>query len=112
MKRSLLQLVCILALLAAQHGALTHAVWHAREHVPLQAQQHDHGPDDAGDERSSQADLCGLHILLGTVLGGAGASGAQFCCPPAAAEGISQRLHSRVSVEAVRFLSRGPPAPF
>lgn len=110
MMRYLLQLTCILALLAAQHGALTHAVWHVYESLPAQAQAHgDHEHDDAGDGRSPQADLCGLHLLLGTVLGCAGASTLQFHTPPAAVEAGLHQLHPRQAADALLFFIRGPP---
>jgi hypothetical protein len=111
--RFLLQLACIFALLAAQHGALTHAVWHLHEGLPAQAHaqddHHDHARDDVDDGNSSQADLCGLHVLLGTVLGCAGAAGLQWHAPPVAAEGVLQDPHSRLGAEALPFFSRGPP---
>lgn len=111
--RFLLQLTCIFALLAAQHGALTHAVWHLHEGLPAQAHpqgdHHDHARDDADDGSPSQADLCGLHVLLGTVLGCAGAAGLQWQVLPVAVEGVLQDPYSRLGAEAPPFFSRAPP---
>jgi hypothetical protein len=57
------RLVLILAVLLAQQTALAHQYWHASASQAAQGQK---APQPQGDR------LCGLHDLLGTVLGIAG----------------------------------------
>ena len=71
-KRSWLNLAFAALLLVAQHGALTHSVWHLGRNLPVQA----HVEPDGGrhvpaqDDRSPQSRLCDLHFAMGSTLGG------------------------------------------
>ena len=64
-----MQLCCVFVLLFAQHGALTHAVWHAHQSLPSQQQRSDDGVahDQHAPETSS---LCVLDAAFGQVLNG------------------------------------------
>jgi hypothetical protein len=57
------RVLLVAALLLAQHAALAHQYWHASASQTAQGQN---APKPQGDR------LCGLHDLLGTVLGVAG----------------------------------------
>ena len=71
-QRSFLHFACALLLLIAQHGALTHSVWHLGRHAPAQhAGLEDgeyHSPER--NDRSPQSKLCDLHFALGSLLAG------------------------------------------
>ena len=71
-KRAFLHFACALLLLVAQHGALTHSVWHLHDHFPAHEQQDsagaEHHPHDDG--QSSQSRLCDLHYALGVLFAG------------------------------------------
>ena len=113
-ERGLLQLGCIIALLFAQHVALTHAIWHVHEHLPAQFQAdtgYTHHPNrDSDDGRPSpQSGLCGFHLAFGEVLGGAPGAGLHFVAIDPDVERAAQPLPARLSVEPVPALSRGPP---
>jgi len=71
-KRAMLHFACALLLLVAQHGALTHSVWHLHDHLPAHGQQQaaDLASQHDGGEPSSQSRLCDLHFALGTLLAG------------------------------------------
>ena len=118
LRRSLLQLICIFALLVAQFGALTHAVWHAPGPPPDRAAHFHpadpgHGEDDGHDGgHSSQDRLCSLHALLAAVLGCAGAAAPPvYGSPGLPAQPAPRQLHFRTGAAVVPFLCRGPPAP-
>lgn len=71
-KRAFLHLTCALLLLFAQHGALTHSVWHLRHHFPAPERQNaavtaQPTPDNG---QSSQSRLCDLHFALSALLAG------------------------------------------
>jgi hypothetical protein len=76
-KRSFLHLACAILLLIAQHGALTHSVWHLGN-LPGHAQEDQrvgsHSPGQ--DDPKSQSRLCDLHFAMGALFaadcGGAG----------------------------------------
>jgi hypothetical protein len=78
-RRSLLHFACALLLLVAQHGAITHSVWHLGKHAPAQSQPQaqlhaaSHSPDS---DRSPQSRLCDLHFAMGSLL--TGDCGSQF----------------------------------
>ena len=112
-KRGLLQLGCIIALLVAQHAALTHAVWHAHDRIPAQLNTdagHTHHNDDTDDGRpSSQSGLCGFDLAFGDVLGGALGAVLHFAAPAPDNERQQRPLRTRLSVDPVPALSRGPP---
>jgi hypothetical protein len=110
-KRSALHFLCALLLLVAQHGALTHSVWHLGNPLPAQ-EYHDHagaahGHDDDG--QSSQSKLCDLHAALGTLLAG-GCAGQ----PAVALTNLSHELATafatwRVAESTATPRSRAPP---
>ena len=68
-RRALLHLAFAALLLLAQHGAITHSVWHLGSHAPAQA----HAGLDGGahapghDDRSPQSKLCDLHFAMGSL---------------------------------------------
>ena len=115
-RRSYLQLVCILLLLVAQYGALTHAVWHAHGRVPAPlhtgtgpANTQDYGA--AGDgQLPSPSRLCGFDLAFGEVLGGVHGVCLDFVAVDPDARREAQSMRARHSVEPVSALSRGPPA--
>jgi hypothetical protein len=109
-RRTTLHFVCALLFLAAQWGALTHAVWHLHNPAAAHGQQHaSAGAHPKGGEQSPQSKLCDLHSVLGVVLGGD--CGAQGVAP------LADVSHVLVTVStaghAVRFdpthRSRAPP---
>ena len=63
MKRVFWRFVCVLLLLAAQHGALAHQIQHIQDYLPAQSQQHDDG------KQSSQSALCDFHAAFTEILG-------------------------------------------
>jgi hypothetical protein len=71
-KPAFLHFVCALLLLVAQHGALTHSVWHLHDHLPAHQQQDiaDAAQHQQDGGHSSQSRLCDLHFALGTLLAG------------------------------------------
>ena len=110
-KRSALHFLCALLLLVAQHGALTHSVWHLGNPLPAQ-EHHRHavaaqGHDDDG--KTSQSKLCDLHAILGTLLAG-GCAGQ----PAVALIDLSHELATvpatwRVAESTATPRSRAPP---
>jgi len=110
-RRSTLHFLCALLLLVAQHGALTHSVWHLGNQLPAH-EHHDsagaaHGHDDDG--HTSQSKLCDLHAVLGTLLTG-GCAG----LPAVALTDLSHELASafatwRVAESTATPRSRAPP---
>jgi hypothetical protein len=118
MRRALLQLLLAGLLLAGQHGALSHAVWHLHDFLPGHG-HHEHAGDtpehagnahEHGDEHSSQADLCGLHAAFDTMLSGGAAApplllAADVADIAPAAAPVRHDAQTRVA-----FHSRAPPA--
>lgn len=111
-KRALLHFACALLLLVAQHGALTHSVWHLRDHLPAH-EQHDHAgaaQHHEDDEHSSQSRLCDLHFALGTLLAG-DCGGQHALATPALAHGLTATVVAwRFAQPAATPPSRAPPA--
>jgi hypothetical protein len=72
-KRALLHSLFAFMLLLAQHGALTHSIWHlgdrGRGAVETEAEPRHHANRNTGG-KSGQSKLCDLHFLLGSVLAG------------------------------------------
>ena len=111
-ERGLLQLGCIIALIVAQHAALTHAVWHAHERMPAQLHTdtgHSHHHDTDDGRPSPQSGLCGFDLAFGDVLGGALGAVLHFAAPAPDSERQQRPLRARLSVDPVPALSRGPP---
>ena len=69
-KRSWLNLAFAALLLVAQHGAITHSVWHLGQHATAQTQAGlDGGAHAPGqDDHSPQSKLCDLHFAMGSLL--------------------------------------------
>lgn len=112
MKRLLLQGLLAFLLLAGQHSALVHSVWHLRDHLPAH-EQHDQSraaAQDHEDEHSSQSRLCDLHAALGAVLAGDCGGTPAFVAAPAAEFVAPGNLAGRVPHHAVTPPSRAPPA--
>jgi hypothetical protein len=108
MRRRLIHFLCGFLLLAAQHGALMHATWHAGTgalaHKHAQAANHQ-SPDDHG----RQGNLCAFDLAFGQVLGGVHGSCAQPLTAELPAAVANNAVNPRSGSEAVPALSRGPP---
>ena len=109
--RRLLQTGCILLLLFAQQAALTHLLWHAQRAVAAERLDRTGVQAKRDTGKLHVAALCGLHALLGQVLGAAP------CDARLRSErfvtGEAPRRYAREP--APRYflapLSRGPPSP-
>lgn len=112
--RAFWQFVWIALLLVAQHGALTHAIWHAHEYLPAHTQESGYESQSSGDRgggpQSPQSELCGFDLAFGQVLGGVHGACQHFVAPGLAAERPVQPLHARWAAAPIFFYSRGPPA--
>jgi hypothetical protein len=81
MRRVFLHSACAFLLLFAQVTALTHSVWHLRDHLPAQG---NHGyagvVDGHGDDQkpSSQAELCAFHAAFSSLFAGGSAGQLSF----------------------------------
>ena len=114
MSRRFFHFLCIALLLAAQHGALVHATWHAASHVPAPVCQDDADACNGYDQQSpprhgGQSSLCAFDLAFGQMLGGVHGS----CALPAVAELAAAiagyTFNPRLGTEAVPAHSRGPP---
>jgi hypothetical protein len=104
----LLTAACIVVLLLAQFGALTHAAWHAHAGVHAHAAHPAH-PTDESQRPASEADLCGFDLAFGQVLGGVHAGGALTF---ALTQGVVSLLDvpaARLRAAALTPKSRSPP---
>ena len=118
LRSSALRWALVALLLAAQQGALTHALSHAGGHVHETAvslhehvEAHDHGVDEHHDSgRSLVSEQCALDLVYSQVLGALHADyGVYFAATDAVAPVvIVSRL--RVISASVPYDSRGPPA--
>jgi hypothetical protein len=90
-------IVLAVALLAAQHNALAHAVWHASA-AGSQSQDQD------------QSKLCDLHSALGSVLGVLDGKAAAPLAISDEIEYFDERARPAPRFSACSPLSRGPPA--
>lgn len=100
MQRILLTVVCVVLLLFAQQGALTHAAWHAG----ATSASHDKG-DKGGLERS----LCDLHKSLSQVTGGVPAQAVVSIVAVEPKAVLAGRWLPAAVVHFLAPLSRGPP---
>lgn len=108
-RRTLIQLICIGLLLFSQQAALAHGVWHAAERL----HGHDHRAhthDDDHDAAESARALCSLDVAYGEVLGAICGHGACGAAVAPASDHVAWPVHSRVALEPIRAVSRGPPA--
>jgi hypothetical protein len=118
LRSSALRWALVALLLAAQQGALTHALSHAGGHahestasLHEQLDAHDHGVDEHHDSgRSLVSEQCALDLVYSQVLGALHADyGVYFAATDAVAPVVSvSRL--RVISASVPYDSRGPPA--
>jgi hypothetical protein len=95
LKRGVLQLSCIIALLVAQHAALTHAVWHAYERMPARFHTDAGQVHDLAGQPLSPSGLCGFDLTFGEVLGGVYGACLAFIAADSGAEREVQPLHAR-----------------
>ena len=102
MKRSVLQLFCIVCLLLGQQAAFTHASWHAQEQLLRQHGNHHKQP-------STQGDLCKLHGVFNQLVGTAHGSITHFALSDALHERSTDRSTLVVSSSPLTPRSRGPP---
>lgn len=110
-KRSVPHFLCALLLLVAQHGALTHSVWHLGDHLPAQEQHDSAGAAHDGDEgHTYQSKLCDLHFALGSVLGGNCAGSALVSLPDLELDLSATADFQRAALTSASYLSRAPPA--
>lgn len=102
MKRCMLQIMLAALLLVAQHGALTHQIWHLQNRLPVQSQQHDGG-------KQKYSDSCDFHVAFAEILGAVNS----VALPPRAvantAERSSNHFPRAFPVNPVVPASRGPP---
>ena len=105
-------LLCVLLLLVAQQGALSHAVWHVYKTHHAQAYtayDYDEANPGGSEKPSRLADLCAFDLAFGQVLGGTHSA----CVPLAFAPAIAERVHDltalRLHAAALSPKSRGPP---
>ncbi|HXF67356.1 MAG TPA: hypothetical protein VNK67_11765 [Burkholderiales bacterium] len=112
MKRAFPWLVCVLLLVVAQQGALTHAIWHLHAHdvgsaarpAPAHSGQDGHAAGHPADD-SPQSGLCGFHLAFGQVLGMAGAPAAACSIAAGCGEPVVDRA---VAASAARLSAPGP----
>jgi hypothetical protein len=104
MKRTVLSLFYVLAMLFAQQTALTHASWHVPGRAPAQEQQSHQG------KVSFHSALCDFHGSFAQVLGGAHGSVVHCNDRDVIAHSAVEhaRAHPALKLPAPR--SRGPPA--
>jgi hypothetical protein len=116
MRRAFLQFVLTALLLVGQQGAISHAVWHLHDFFP--AHEHSSGHHDGqasgahdheGDEPSSQAELCDLHLAFGTLLSVGGAAQPAVLLADLASVAVPSPSNWRVAPPRVAFHSRAPP---
>ena len=114
--------VCVVVLLFAQFGALTHAAWHAHADIHVIDHASDHAHEHAGGANSNvahdahdseqppgQAALCVFDLAFGQVLGGVHACNAPTFTLLQGVETILDVPASRLHAEALSPKSRGPP---
>ena len=92
----LVRLLLIAALVAAQHSAIAHGVWHS-----------------AGAAQQSSQDegaLCGQHAALGTVLGALGNAAATLQPATQSVCAIPCAAHAHAAASLVAPSSRDPPS--
>src|SRR3954453_21073441 len=91
--RRFLQTGCIFLLLFAQQAALTHLLWHAQRSARIERLEDSTAEAKRPASAPETAGLCGLHALLGQVLGAAS------CDPRAQADtrvaGETPQRHAR-----------------
>jgi hypothetical protein len=92
-------IVLAVALLAAQHNALAHAVWHASA-----------AGSQSQDQDQDQSKLCDLHSALGSVLGVLDGKAAAPLAISDEIEYFDERARPAPRFSACSPLSRGPPA--
>ena len=110
--RTLLQLICICGLLFAQHGALTHQIWHLHDALPELASSHAHEHEhehEHGDEEDGQTVLCSFHLALCTVLGVTSGGDIGYVDVTAQSEVTIHPATIAAHLRPLKARSRGPP---
>jgi len=104
-KRAILQIVGVALLLVGQQAAITHSVWHLRDHLPGQERQDDARPAKHSHNKGQapQSSLCDQHSSLGTLL--TGDCAAQPLALPAG------ESHWQFAATAVRRAADSTPTP-
>jgi hypothetical protein len=97
-------LVISLALLAAQHSALAHQLWHSAAQSALLMAAGDSDQQDHGNEL-----LCDLHAALSTVVGGVDSAYAAAPLPDFAAEAFAAVVSSPPWIAGPLPSARDPP---
>ena len=71
-QRFFIYLVYVVLMLIAQHGALTHSVWHLSENLPVQHLVEKDADSQVPDRSNgpTQSKLCDLHIVMNSLLAG------------------------------------------
>lgn len=103
MKRALLQIACILLLLVAQHGALSHQIRHLQDNLPVQSQQQDNGKQNAPSE------LCDFHIAFVQILGTVSSAALALRIAANTVELSTNHFPPAFPANLVVPASRGPP---
>lgn len=114
-RRAFLPYLCVFLLLAAQQGAIVHAVWHSLDsHLALSDVNHAFHDSEGTHQRdtqsqSGQASLCPFDMAFSQVLGGTHAVCAPLAFVPAVVERIHELTAPLLYAEAISPKSRGPP---
>lgn len=108
-RRAIISVACAALLLSGQQIATTHQVWHlvqdaSQPHAPVQSDGKDHRP------ASPQKELCGLHAVLGAVVGVMGCDGAAVALAEGGAVKVATIDGSAPLAYPVTATSRDPPS--
>jgi hypothetical protein len=110
-KRYFLRIACVLLLLLAQQGALTHGIWHLGNFSVgnLHSAQDDDLRGSRPNDPSPQSGLCDFHFALGALLavGGPGEMAIPAIRPVLTRETFPERF--RHSPSRLTPFSRAPP---
>src|SRR5262245_48154333 len=108
MRRAFLRLILVALLLAAQHAALTHAIWHAYRDGPSAHQIHA-SDSETGRGHLPEQRLCVFDVAFGQVLGATHGSPSHFCALELTSELIALSARPYAGVVSLSFHSRAPP---
>ncbi len=105
LRSTLFAFACVLLLLIAQQGALTHAIWHAHQTKTT----HSYSALNKHQTPAGQANLCAFDLAFGQMLGTAHGGGTTLTVIAADIERIRDVPVARLHAEALSPKSRGPP---